>query len=107
MKEFKFFSTNMNSQTTKTIVVCAKFSFSASQFFEVPLDYDLEELNPIEAYEKLQRDFPGQCDSFLDDEEVALNHSDDDLSFEYFDYFSEETQGLDGTPLFRAINLCN
>ena len=107
MKEFKFFNTNKNLQTTKAIVVCAKFSFSAAQYFEVPLDYDLGELNPRDAYEKLQRDCPGQYDSFLDDEEVALNHMDDDLSFEYFDYFSEETQDLDGRPRYRDIDICN
>lgn len=108
MKEFKFFSTNTKSQSTKSIVVNAKFIFSASQFFEVPNDYYLGDLNPREAYEKLLSDCPGQNESFLEgDEGVVFNHMEDDLRFEYFDYYSELHLDSDGLSRYRNTNFCN
>ena len=58
---------------TKSITIDIYLSVWAQQHFEVPLDYEIKEATPQEAYEKLITDFGDQNVNAIEDpEEVDL-----------------------------------
>jgi hypothetical protein len=62
-----------NEVKTKSITIDINLSVWAQQHFEVPLDYEINEATPQEAYEKLITDFGDQNVNAIEDpEEVDL-----------------------------------
>jgi hypothetical protein len=68
---------------TKSITIDIYLSVWTQQHFEVPLDYEIKEATPQEAYQKLINDFEDQNVNALEDPE-GLELDDFSASFDFY-----------------------
>jgi hypothetical protein len=104
MSNFKFFHGNQKSPEYKTIIVEFELTVTASQLFEIPSNYEIDENYYDEVYEKLINDFPDQNSSVLEDPAVGIE-SLLDVEFNCFNFFYHHYTDENGRLTRRIMGM--
>jgi hypothetical protein len=84
---------------TKSITIDIYLSVWAQQTFEVPLDYEIKEATPQEAYEKLITDFGDQNVNAIEDPE------DVDLFCQCIEFHSIDDEFIISNPNEKRVQV--